>query len=61
MQTILTGDFRMGQPVWSNVQIPPIEYIDWKGLTRGSETSQYPQEKKTTVILLVAASEKGTA
>ena len=27
--------------------------------TKGSETSQYLQEKKTTVILLVAASEKG--
>ena len=61
MQTILTGDFRMGQPVWSNVQIPPIEYIDWKGITRGSETSQYPQEKKTIVISRVAASEKEKA
>ena len=27
--------------------------------TRGSETSQYPEEKKTTVTLLVAASERG--
>ena len=31
------------------------------GVTKGSETSQYLQEKKTIVILLVAASEKGTA
>ena len=29
--------------------------------TRGSETSQYPQEEKSTEIPLVAASERGTA
>ena len=57
----LTGDFRIGQPTWSNVQGPPIEYIDWKEITRGSETSQYPQEKKTIVISRVAASEKEKA
>ena len=27
--------------------------------TRGSETSQYPEEKKSIEILLVAASENG--
>jgi hypothetical protein len=31
------------------------------GRTRGTETSQYPQEKKTTVIPRVAASESGGA
>ena len=31
------------------------------GPTRGTETSQYPQEKKTTVIPRVAASESGVA
>ena len=31
------------------------------GPTRGTETSQYPQEKKTTVIPRVAASESGAA
>ena len=51
----------MGKPNWSNVQLHSIEYIDWKEITRGSETSQYPQEKKTKVIFLVAASEKETA
>ena len=51
----------MGQPVWSNVQIPPIEYIGWKEITRGREASEYPQEKKTTVISRVAASEKEIA
>ena len=29
--------------------------------TRGTETSKYPEEKKTTVIPQVAASERGTA
>ena len=29
--------------------------------TRGSETSQYPEEEKSTEIPLVAASERGTA
>ena len=29
--------------------------------TRGTETSKYPEEKKTKVIPLVAASERGTA
>ena len=29
--------------------------------TRGSETSQYPEEKKSTEIPLVVASERGSA
>ena len=31
------------------------------GLTRGTETSKYPQEEKTTVIPQVVASERGGA
>ena len=31
------------------------------GLTRGTETSQYPEEKKTTVIAQVVASERAGA
>ena len=31
------------------------------GRTRGTETSKYPQEEKTTVIPQVAASERGGA
>ena len=31
------------------------------GLTRGTETSQYPEEKKTIVIAQVVASERVTA
>ena len=49
----------MGKPSWSNVQLFPSEYIGWIKGTWGSETSQYPQEEKTTVIPLVVASESG--
>ena len=45
----------MGQPNWSNVQLPERER------TRGSETSQYPEEEKSTEIPKVAASEMGLA
>ena len=34
---------------------------DRKGPTRGTETSKYPEEKKSTEIPLVAASEMGSA
>jgi hypothetical protein len=37
------------------------EYIGVWRQTRGTETSKYPEEKKTTVIPLVAASECGRA
>ena len=46
----------MGEPY---ILLP--EFIGQKELTRGSEPSQYPEEKKTTVIPLVAASERGKA
>ena len=35
------------------------EYIGHERATRGTETSKYPEEKKTTVIPKVAASEMG--
>ena len=38
-----------------------LNQIGVEGETRGSETSQYPEEKKTTVIPPVVASERGTA
>ena len=51
----------MGQPAADNPVVSPTEYIGrWK-TTQGSEPSQYLQEKKTIVIPLVAASERGTA
>jgi hypothetical protein len=61
------GDFRMGQPVQSNVCTLRIEYIDAVELTRGTEISKYPEEKKTITpiyrgsISPVATSEKETA
>ncbi len=35
------------------------EYIGIKKRTRGTETSQYPEERKSTETPLVAASERG--
>ena len=55
---LIPGDFLMGQPVMSNVMTSSPEYIGCMKTTRGTETSQYPEEEKTTVISLVAASEK---
>ena len=37
------------------------EYIGCLKATQGTETSKYPEEEKTKVIPLVAASETGTA
>ena len=37
------------------------EYIGLKERTRGTETSQYPQERKSTDTPLVVASERGPA
>ena len=37
------------------------EYIGHWRRTRGTETSKYPEEKKSTEIPLVAASERGAA
>ena len=38
----------MGKPGWSNVQSLLSEHIGQVEGTWGSETSQYPQEEKTT-------------
>jgi hypothetical protein len=51
----------MGKPGRGHALSSPGEHIAWVKLTRGSEPSQYPQEEKTIVIPLVAASEYGTA
>ncbi|GAA3894019.1 hypothetical protein GCM10022243_68480 [Saccharothrix violaceirubra] len=40
----------MGKPGPSHVGSPTSEHIGRVEGTRGSETSQYPQEEKTTVI-----------
>ena len=50
------GETRVGE-----CRPPCAEYIGVKEPTQGTETSKYLEEKKTTVILLVAASERGQA
>ena len=40
---------------------PLDEYIVQRRQTRGTETSQYPEEKKSTEIPSVVVSERGTA
>ena len=37
------------------------EFIGYESNTRGTETSKYPEEKKSTDIPLVVASERGPA
>ena len=51
-----SADFRMGQPVRREPDIRPS-----RKRTRGTETSKYPEEKKTKVIASVAASERARA
>src|SRR5262245_66672183 len=51
----------MGKPTPANTGVSQAEYIGLRKATEGSEPSQYLQEQKTTVIPLVAASERGTA
>ena len=53
-------DFRMGQPVTSNVVISASELIGCKKTTQGTETSKYLVENKAKAISLVVASEKET-
>ena len=55
--TLRPADIRMGQPGGSD----PVTPVYAGERTRGTETSQYPQEKKVTTIPPVAASERGIA
>ena len=50
----------MGEPT-RLVGYSRAEYIGTGRRTRGTETSKYPEEKKSTEIPSVAASESGTA
>ncbi len=50
----------MGKPTHVS-EYPLPEYIGFRRRTRGTETSKYPEEKKSTEIPLVAASERGPA
>ena len=51
----------MGEPKWGHAHLLWVEHIDSVEATRGTETSKYPEEKKSTEIPLVAASEIGRA
>ena len=51
----------MGEPGWGNAQSLWPEHIGPEEATRGTETSKYPEEEKSTEIPLVAASERGRA
>ena len=51
----------MGKPSTSNVVLLITEYIGYEEGTRRTETSKYPEEKKSTEIPLVVASERGLA
>ena len=49
----------MGQPGGRHCPPPPAEHIGWEEVTRGTETSKYPEEEKSTEIPQVVASERG--
>ena len=51
----------MGEPSRGNALLPAAEYIGGQEATGGTETSKYPEEKKSTEIPGVAASETGPA
>ncbi len=51
----------MGKPAWCRRHAQRTESIGAVRQTRGTETSKYPEEKKTIVIPSVAASERGRA
>ena len=51
----------MGEPTSGEPEVSHAESIGMGSDTGGTETSQYPEEKKETSIPQVAASEKGRA
>ena len=54
-----SGDLRMGEPARGHALAPPPEPIGRTGATRGTETSKYPEEEKSSEIPPVVASERG--
>lgn len=50
----------MGKPTHTS-EYSDAEFIGTGRRTRGTETSKYPEEKKSIEIPLVAASERGLA
>src|SRR5919205_4657335 len=51
----------MGKPSAGNAALPPAESIRGAEASRGTETSQYPEERKSTETPRVVASERGSA
>ena len=51
----------MGKPTTGNAVVLTPEYIGREEASWGTETSKYPEEKKSTEIPLVVASERGPA
>ena len=56
-----SADVRMGEPTRGHARVPPDEHIVRQEATRGTETSKYPEEEKSTEIARVAASESARA
>ncbi len=61
VRTQRSVDIRMGEPSAFNRALSIGEHIAYERVTRRTETSKYPEEKKTKVIPSVAASERGEA
>ena len=55
------GRYYSGMSEWGNPMLCIACMLDMQEPTGGSETSQYPEEKKSTEIPQVAASERGPA
>src|SRR5215208_2351366 len=51
----------MGEPSAVNTALPLAEYIGGLEASGGTETSQYPEERKSTETPRVVASERGSA
>src|SRR3954471_15050520 len=51
----------MGKPSAVNTALLPAEYIGGVEASRGTETSQYPEERKSTETPRVVASERGSS
>src|SRR5688500_19823523 len=51
----------MGKPSAGNTALPRAEYIGTREASGGTETSQYPEERKSTETPRVVASERGSA
>ena len=49
----------MGKPSAVSTALPPAEYIGGLEASRGTETSQYPEERTSTETPVVVASEPG--